>query len=120
MGFWIFMVISNLIVPFLMFGVGRMMMKHPPKTINMVFGYRTSRSMKNQEAWDFAQVYCGKLWWKIGWIMLPFSIISMFPAVGRDDDFVGLLGAGIITAECTVMMLSTLIVERTLKKRFGK
>lgn len=66
----------NLVVPLLMIGVGRMMMKHPPKTINMVFGYRTSRSMKNQEAWDFAQVYCRKLWWKIGWIMLPTLIVE--------------------------------------------
>lgn len=118
MDFWIFMVISNLIVPLLMIGVGKMMMKHPPKTINIVFGYRTSRSMKNQETWDFAQVYCGKLWWKIGWIMLPFSIIGMLPAVGRDDDFIGWLGAGIITVECMVMMLSTLVVERALAKKF--
>ncbi len=120
MKFWLFMILCNLIVPLLMIAVGHMLKENPPERINMVFGYRTSRSMENQEAWDFAQVYCGKLWWKIGWIMLPFSIFGMFPAVGRDDDFIGWLGAGIIIVECMVMMLTTLIVESALKKKFGK
>lgn len=117
--FWVFMVISNLIVPLLMIGVGRMMMKNPPKTINWVFGYRTSQSMKNQETWDFAQVYCGKLWWKIGWIMLPFSIIGMLPVIGKNDDFVGIVGAIIITIQCIIMFVSIFFVERALAKKFG-
>lgn len=119
MGFWVFMTICNLIVPLLMVGVGKVMMKNPPKTINKVFGYRTSRSMKNQETWDFAQVCCGKLWWKTGWIIMPFSIIGMFPAVGKDDDFIGWLGAGISIVECIVLILSILLVESALKKKFG-
>jgi len=117
--FWVFMVISNLIVPLLMIGVGRMMMVNPPKTINRVFGYRTSRSMKNQETWDFAQVYCGKLWWKIGWIMLPFSIVGMIPVIGKDDDFVGGIGAVVITVECIILFLSIFFVEKALVKKFG-
>lgn len=116
--FWFFMVISNLIVPLLMIGVGRMMMINPPKTINRVFGYRTSQSMKNQETWDFAQVYCGKLWWKIGWIMLPFSIIGMFSVIGKNDDFVGVVGAVIITVQCIILFVSIFFVERALMRRF--
>jgi uncharacterized membrane protein len=27
----------------------------PPKKINSIYGYRTTTSMKNQEAWDIAQ-----------------------------------------------------------------
>lgn len=120
MKFWIFMIICNLILPGLMIGIGGMLITDPPKTINGVYGYRTSRSMKDQEAWDFAQVYCGKLWRRIGWIMLPFSIFGMFPAAGRDDNFIGWLGAGICIVECMVMMFSTFVVERALKKKFGK
>lgn len=119
MGFWIFMTICNFMVPLLMIGVGRMMMKNPPKTINRVFGYRTSRSMKNQEMWDFAQVYCGKLWWKIGWIMLPFSVLGMLPGIGKNDDFVGGLGTVIIIAETLVLFLSLFPVEKALLKKFG-
>jgi len=34
--------------------------KNPPTEINPGYGYRTSRSMKNQMTWDFAQKYMGK------------------------------------------------------------
>lgn len=119
MGFWFFMTLSNLIVPVLMIVVGMVLFKNPPKTINGFYGYRTRRSMENQEIWDFAQVYCGKLWRKVGWIMLPFSIVGMIPAVGRNDDFIGVLGTVIITAECIVMFVSMFFVESALKRKFG-
>lgn len=31
--------------------------RFPPKRINHIYGYRTPRSMKNQEAWDCANLY---------------------------------------------------------------
>ena len=42
MGFWIFMLIMDLLLPFTMIGFGRYFMKKAPKEINSVFGYRTS------------------------------------------------------------------------------
>lgn len=33
----------------------------PPKGINSTYGYRTSRAMKSQKNWDFAQKYSGKV-----------------------------------------------------------
>ncbi|MBX2955616.1 MAG: SdpI family protein [Cyclobacteriaceae bacterium] len=32
--------------------------RFPPKKINPVYGYRTPRSMRSQEAWDCANLYC--------------------------------------------------------------
>ena len=49
MGFWIFMLIMDLLLPFTMIGFGRYFMKKAPKEINSVFGYRTSMSMKNKD-----------------------------------------------------------------------
>ena len=46
MGFWIFMLIMDLLLPFTMIGFGRYFMKKAPKEINSVFGYRTSMSIK--------------------------------------------------------------------------
>lgn len=34
---------------------GALMHFLPPRKINMIYGYRTKRSMKDQESWDFAQ-----------------------------------------------------------------
>lgn len=120
MGFWIFMTMSNLLIPVLMIVIGRVLVKNPPKTINGIYGYRTSMSRKNQATWDFANLYCGKVWWKIGWIMLPLSVIAMLPAVGRNDDIVGGVGAVVRTVECMILFLSLLPVERALRKRFDK
>jgi len=54
----------------IMIGVGYMMYKHPPKSINAIYGYRTARSMKNDETWKFAHDCCGRLWFKLGFILL--------------------------------------------------
>lgn len=120
MGFWIFMTISNLLIPILMIVMGKILIKNPPKRINGIYGYRTSRSRKNKEAWDFAQRYCGKLWWKTGWVMLPLSVISMLPAMGKSDDMIGGLGGAVITVECVIMVATVVFVERALTKKFER
>ena len=66
MGFWIFMLIMDLLIPFTMIGFGKMFLKKAPDQINYVFGYRTSMSMKNQDTWVFAHHYCGKIWYICG------------------------------------------------------
>ena len=54
MGFWFFMLISNLLIPFTMILWGKYFMKKAPDKISGVFGYRTSMSMKNRNTWEFA------------------------------------------------------------------
>ena len=78
MGFWIFMLIMDLLLPFTMIGFGRYFMKKAPKEINSVFGYRTSMSMKNKDTWEFAHKYCGKVWYVCGMVMLPITVIFLF------------------------------------------
>ena len=120
MGFWFFMTICNLILPILMIVIGKVFVKNPPKNINYIVGYRTSRSMKNQDTWNFAHLYCGKLWWKIGWAMLPLSVIGMLPVIGKNDDIVGGVGAVVVTAECIALFVTIFFVERALVKEFNK
>lgn len=47
MGFWSFMLAMDLIIPLSMVFLGRYFARHAPGSINMLFGYRTARSMKN-------------------------------------------------------------------------
>ena len=54
MGFWVFMIVADMVMPLLMVIMGRVFVKHPPKTINNVYGYRTVLSRKNQQTWDYA------------------------------------------------------------------
>ncbi|MBE6050474.1 MAG: SdpI family protein [Clostridium sp.] len=62
----IWLLICTLIVPITLLIVGSCFVKHIPKNINGIVGYRTSRSMKNKDTWKFAHEYCGKLWVKFG------------------------------------------------------
>jgi len=52
MGFWVFMMFMDLLIPFTMLGFGKYFIKNAPKEINMVFGYRTTRSMRNKDTWN--------------------------------------------------------------------
>ena len=45
------------LIPILISFVGAMMFKHPPKKINLIIGFRTKESMKDEKAWIFANQY---------------------------------------------------------------
>lgn len=57
---------------------GFVMLKYPPKTINSLYGYRTSSSMSNQETWDFAQLYSAKQMIKLGVLLAFCSLIGLY------------------------------------------
>ncbi len=118
MWFWWFMFICNLLIPILMIVGGRMMWKCPPKKINGVLGYRTNRSMKNIDTWKFAHNYCGRLWWKIGWIMLIPSAIVQLPFFNNSDSTVGTVGGIICVIQCVILIVSIFPTERALRRNF--
>lgn len=69
--FWLFLLAMDLLLPGLMIGFGKEFIKNPPTEINPGYGYRTAMSSKNQDTWDFAQKYMGKVWHQAGWVLLP-------------------------------------------------
>ena len=118
MWFWWFMFFSDLLIPALMAGSGRMMYRHPPKSINGLVGYRTARSMKNPDTWKFAQDYCGRLWWKIGWRMAVPSVLIHLPLYGRSEELVGVVGGILCMVQCAVLIGCIFPTERALKRNF--
>ena len=62
---------------------GFVMFKFPPKNINMLYGYRTTRSMKNQEQWDFSQKYSAKLLIFCGVFLILTSNISLIITINN-------------------------------------
>ncbi len=71
MGFWLFCTVCGLLIPAVMLFFGQRFLNKPPKKINSLYGYRTSRSMKNQQTWDCAHQVCGKIWFRVGVATLP-------------------------------------------------
>ena len=111
--------ICNLLIPVVVIVTGRIMWKHYPKNINGLVGYRTTRSMKNMDTWKFAHNYCGKLWWKIGWVMVIPSALIHIPLYHSDKNTIGFAGIILVTIQCFIMILSIYPTEKALKKHFN-
>ena len=87
--------------------------KFPPKKINNIYGYRTPRSMKSQEAWDFAQVYGAKKMMVAGLIMLVAGLLLI--PFNLSEHIAAIFSIGILLGSAIWMIVVT---EKELKKRF--
>lgn len=119
MWLWWFWLICDLFIPLVMIVVGRMTWKHCPKNINSLIGYRTTRSMKNMDTWKFAHEYCGKLWWKLGWLIMILTALMYIPLYQGNDNKIGIAGTVLITIQCTVLIISIYPTEKALKEHFN-
>jgi len=120
MGFWIFMLIMNIMIPLTMIGFGRIFIKNAPKNINYVFGYRTTMSMKNKDTWEFAHKYCGKLWYRCGMILMILSAVVMLVIIGQSEEVIGTVGAILCTIEMIPLIGCIVPTEIALRKNFDK
>ena len=120
MGFWIFMLIMDLLIPFTMIGFGKMFLKKAPDQIKYVFGYRTSMSMKNQDTWVFAHHYCGKIWYICGLILLVVSLIVLLLVIGKSNDAIGNVGGILCVFQMIPLVGSIIPTEIALRKNFDK
>lgn len=120
MGFWLFMLVSDLLIPVILLGFGRMFEKEDMGPINSGFGYRTRRSMQNTDTWNFAHRYCGRLWVKLGLWTLLFTIAGMLLVLGKDTQTVGLAGGILCGLQLIPLLGSIAVVERALKRTFDE
>ena len=120
MGFWIFMLLMDLLIPLTMVVFGKMFMTKSPKNINVVFGYRTTMSMKNKDTWEFAHKYCGKLWLKCGLVLLPLSIVPLIFTFNKGTDIIGTVGGIVCVVQLILPIGSIFPTEAALKKTFDR
>ncbi len=118
MWFWWFIFVCDLLIPITMIIAGNMMWKHAPKKINGIIGYRTARSMKNIDTWKFAQAHCGRLWRKIGWVILIPSVVIHFPFYHSSENIIGTVAAILCTTQCLILVLAIFPTEYALKRTF--
>ena len=123
MKFWIFMLVMNLLIPLTMIIFGYIYSKKPPQKPKSKFaysGYRTPMSMKNEETWEYANRFFGKLWFRFGIVLGLISIIPLFFVIGKDKDTVGFAGLIICFVQMAVMLIPVIPTEISLRKRFDK
>ena len=118
MDFWIYMFVMALLMPVTLLLFGLYFRNKAPKNINIVFGYRTSRSMKNMDTWRFAHRFCGRIWIVGGCISLPLAILSMLAVIGKSENTIGYVGASWLFLPLILIVISIIFTENALKKKF--
>lgn len=120
MGFWIFMTLMTMLLPLFMLLFGLYFTRKSPKEINYLFGYRTTRSMKNKDTWEFAHKKIGKLWLAVGAIILPVSAVIMVLVLGQSKDVIGNTGSVIVLLQLVPLIATIFPVEKALKENFDE
>lgn len=120
MGFWIFMLVMNLLIPFTMIGFGRLFRNSSPNDINSFYGYRTIMSMKNKDTWEYAHHHFGKTWYRLGLILLPTTIVAMLLLFGKNTNTVGTYGGIICGLQLVPLIVSIIPTEIALRKIFDE
>ena len=120
MGFWVFMLVMDLLIPITMVAFGTYFLKNAPREINSAFGYRTAMSMKNRDTWEFAHRHCGRVWQACGLILAPASVIPILFVLGGSDDAVGTVGGIVCAVQLAVLIGSVLPTERALRRAFDE
>lgn len=118
--FWWFMFVCNMLIPATMVIGGYMMWKHCPSEPNDFLGYRTKRSMKNMDTWKFAHDYCGRQFWKTGWILIIPTVLIQLPFIRSSTDKIGIFSLIIIFIQAVVLFFPIVLTESALKKNFDK
>ncbi|MEN1786431.1 MAG: SdpI family protein [Bacteroidota bacterium] len=93
---------------------GFLFKKYPPKKINPWYGYRTKRSMKNQERWVFAQRTASKN--HIKYSLIP--LFSSFLGFLIEEKYVGWSFAIVTVSILSWAFLTIYKTEIQLKQRF--
>ena len=116
------MLVMNLLTPLVMIIYGRVFEKKPPKIARskFAFGYRTVMSMRDEETWEYAHRFFGKLWFGLGIAVGLISIIVLFFFIGKDKDTVGFAGMIICYVQLVAMLLPVIPTELALRRRFDK
>lgn len=69
----------SLVIGIIFISTSLLLKKRPPTDINAIFGYRTTRSMKNMKLWEAGNRYSSEIMTQNGVIIIILgSIISLF------------------------------------------
>jgi uncharacterized membrane protein len=96
---------------------GFIILKYPPRKINMIYGYRSGSSMKSQERWDYAQKFSSKEMMRTGILMLIISAGIYFLEIRINEIAALITSLAFIIATVSFMIIRT---EKSIRKKFGK
>ncbi|MGR6897745.1 SdpI family protein [Rummeliibacillus sp. TYF-LIM-RU47] len=90
---------------------GLILLYKPPKDINGLYGYRTTRSMKNKVLWKEGNKYSAKLLILFGVILMVLDIVVSLAFSNGEYTILVIIGLMIVSSIFLIM-----VVERKLKQ----
>ncbi len=108
-------VLVVLLIPSIMMGFGYRWTNKPPGKINWIYGYRSKRSMKNQDTWDFAHRYVGRVWLKWG-MGAGFASLILWMLFPYGEPMISIIMYG----QLFCLLFPVILTESALKKTFTK
>ncbi len=110
----VFFWITDLLAPVALIVLGLIYRYRPPKEINKVSGYRTSKSMKSQKTWDYAQKRVADMFPRLGLaLFIVISLNKLFLPFKKE--YLSLFNLGLVLLALIVLIF---IVERELQDKF--
>ena len=119
-GFYVYMLLTSLLIPVIMLVFGWIFRCQAPKKINVWYGYRSARSMKNEDTWVFAHQHIGRTWMIAGAVLLVISVIPMIAVYGKDMDTVSVVSLVLTVVQLIPLIVSLIPTERALKNTFDE
>ncbi len=116
------LIASTFLIPVILIVCGGLIARgHYPKHPNNLCGYRTPRSMRNDEAWDFAQKRWGRLSWWFGWALLGVSAIfaALLKTMSVQEKTAEIYSFACLMIQPLLTLATIPPVELALKRRFG-
>ena len=114
------MLAMGLLFPVVMILFGTMFMKSAPKKINYIFGDRTELSMKNRDTWEFAHKYIGKLWFRLGLLLIPITVIPMLFVIGNSENVIATVGLIVSFVNTVTLIVPIFFTENVFNRTFDK
>ena len=76
--------------------------------------------MKNRATWEFSHKYIGKLWFRLGFLLIPFTVIPMLFVIGNAENVVAAVGLTVSFVNTVTLIVPVFFTEKALNKAFDK
>lgn len=90
---------------------------YPPKSINGLYGYRTTSSMKNQQTWDMANNYSARVMIRLGAAAVLIGLL-LTQVIDMQHEY--LMAAATIISLIAIVIILFKSTEKQLKITFGQ
>ncbi len=76
--------------------------------------------MKNKNTWEYANKLCGKIWMRLGAVMIPVTFIVMLFFKNADEDVLSKLLTAMEIIQLALLLGTIPVVEKALRNTFDK